>query len=199
MPSTQKKMMQWLDDTGKTLNMPGSLVVSESTGEDFQTHSADKTKHLTAAEKALLSNVKEIRIVNTIAERDALADAFVGMSAYVKNATGDSTVSAGGAYYIYDGTAWVKTAESESMDVVLQWANIQGKPYTDVELADMATKKHAHTNAASLDKLSVDAVKGFCVDGEAAGSIAIVANAAATPVYNGKLRIVVSDYTPPVV
>lgn len=73
---------------------------------------------------------KEIKIVDNIAARDGIADAFAGLSVFVKDASGDSTVNSGGAYYLYDGAAWVKTAEAESMDVVLEWNAIQGKPDT---------------------------------------------------------------------
>lgn len=189
MADTKKKMMQWLDDTGNTLNMPGSLVVAESTGEDFQTHSADTTKHLTAAEKAALKHQKQIHVVDDLAARDAIAEPFTGLSAYAKNATGDSTVSKGGAYYLYDGATWIKTSEAESMDVVL--------PLSNEQLLDINAKKHTHANAVSLDKLSVDA-DGLKVDGAPVGSIAFVTGPEDTPVYNGKIRIVVSEYTPPV-
>lgn len=73
---------------------------------------------------------KEIKVVADIAERNTLATPFVGMSAFVKDATADSTVASGGAFYIYDGSAWVKTSEAESMDVVLNWSAIQDKPTT---------------------------------------------------------------------
>ena len=73
---------------------------------------------------------KEIKVVDDVAARDALQNPFVGLSAFVKNATGDATVKAGGAFYIYDGAAWVKTSEAESMDVVLNWSAIEDKPTT---------------------------------------------------------------------
>ena len=74
---------------------------------------------------------KEIRIVDNIAGRDALTEKFVGLSAFVKDAaSGDATVNKGGAYYIFDGTEWIKTAEVESMDIVLNWDAIEEKPTT---------------------------------------------------------------------
>ena len=73
---------------------------------------------------------KEVKVVNDIAARNALPNPYTGLSAFVKDASADATVHAGGAYYIYDGAAWVKTAESESMDVVLNWSAIQNKPTT---------------------------------------------------------------------
>lgn len=198
MADTKKKMLQWLDDTGTPMTTPGSLVVAESTGETFDAHSADSAKHLTVMEKAALKHIRQIRVAQTTAERDGIFEPFEGLSVFVKDATGDSSVTSGGAYYIYDGAAWLKTAESESMDVVLNWANIEGKPLTDAELADINAQKHAHVNAASLDKLTVDA-DGLKVDGIGVGGIAILANPKDTPVYNGKLRLVVTEYTAPVI
>lgn len=70
---------------------------------------------------------KECRVVNNIAERNALL-VFAGLRALVIDATGDATVASGYAEYVWSGTAWTKTGEGESMDAVVQWANIQGKP-----------------------------------------------------------------------
>lgn len=73
---------------------------------------------------------KEVKVVNDIAARNALPNPYTGLSVFVKDASGDASVNAGGAYYIYDGSAWVKTSEAESMDVVLNWSAIQQKPTT---------------------------------------------------------------------
>ncbi len=76
----------------------------------------------------LPSQVKERRVVNTIAERNAIADKFSGLQVYVKDASADPGVTSGGADYLWDGAAWIKTGEAESMDVVLSWENVQNKP-----------------------------------------------------------------------
>lgn len=198
MADTKKQMMEWLGTNGNPMNTKGSQVIAETTGETFDAHSTDAGKHLTVTEKAALKHIKQIRVAPTIVERDAILEPFEGLSVFVKDATGDSSVTSGGAYYIYDGSAWLKTAESESMDVVLNWTNIEGKPLTDAELADLNAKKHVHANAASLDKLTVDA-EGLKVDGVGVGGIAILASPSDTPMFNGKLRLVVTEYTAPTV
>lgn len=96
--------------------------------------------------------VKEIRFVADIAARNAMTGLFAGLSVYVTDATADSTVASGGAFYLYNGTAWIKTAESESMDLVLQWANIQGRPESmpaNGGNADTVDGKHASDFAAA--------------------------------------------------
>lgn len=105
--------------------------------------------------------VKEVRFVADIAARNAMTGLFAGLSVYVTDATADTTVASGGAFYLYNGTAWIKTAESESMDLVLQWANIQGRPESmpanggnadtvdGKHASDFATASHSHTGYAS--------------------------------------------------
>lgn len=62
-------------------------------------------------------------IVADIAARDALT-LVSGDEVYVVDATADSTVDAGGAKYIYDGTDFIKVAEDESFDVTISPANL---------------------------------------------------------------------------
>jgi hypothetical protein len=73
------------------------------------------------------STFKEAYVVADIAARNALSP-FSGMHALVLNATGDPTVSAGGAEYVYDGTAWQKISELNDLDMVINWEDIQNKP-----------------------------------------------------------------------
>lgn len=61
-------------------------------------------------------------VVGTIAARDALASPNSGDLAYVTDASADATVNAGAALYAYDGAAWQKIAEFESLDVVTDLA-----------------------------------------------------------------------------
>lgn len=102
---------------------------------------------------------KEVKVVDDISARDAIPEKFSGLSVYVKDATADSTVDKGGAYYIYDGSAWIKTAESESMDVVVDFANIANKPTTldgyGITDAVKASEKVTVANAGNAGKILV--------------------------------------------
>jgi|GEM_PF-7056896 len=69
-------------------------------------------------------------VAATIAARDVLTPTQEGERAFVRNASGDSTVTGGAAEYIWDGSAWVKIAEAESLDLILDWGNLQNKPDT---------------------------------------------------------------------
>ena len=82
-------------------------------------------------------------VVNNIPARDALStshEIHVGDQVYVRDATGDNTVKKGAAKYICvevaEGTkapTWEKSSEEESMDLVLNWDDIEGKPDVTTE------------------------------------------------------------------
>lgn len=99
-----------------------------------------------------------MEIVADIAERDALtldANALV----LVLDASADATVASGAATYAYrhSDTSWTKISEAESMDVVLQWSNISGRPSSAVaDIDDAVTKRHSHSNKTELDKIGQD-------------------------------------------
>ena len=131
---------------------------------------------------------KEIKIVDNIAGRDALVDKFVGLSVYVKDATADATVAKGGAYYIYDGANFVKTAEAESLDVVLNWNAIEGKPttlagygITDAVNIDMLVDAPAANKVLKLDangKLPADITGNAATANKLAAAVNIGINGA---------------------
>ena len=105
---------------------------------------------------AAVAGTSHIYVVADIAARNALAPTVV-TQALVIDAIADPTVNAGAATYIYDPatTQWAKVSEYESMDVVLQWANIQGRPTsTPAELDDAVAKVHVHANKLTIDKIA---------------------------------------------
>ena len=107
---------------------------------------------------AAVSGFTNIRVVPTIAARDALAPTR-NIMALVLDATDDTTVHAGAALYIFDAESvvkvWNKVAEYESMDVSLTWDAIQGKPTSAVADIDAAVNaRHSHANKTTLDGLT---------------------------------------------
>ena len=89
--------------------------------------------------RALASGKGTMSVVDDIAARDELSPAE-GDSCWVKDATADDTVTQGAALYIYADNQWVKMAEAESMDVIVQWAGIQGKPMASTTSIDAAAQ-----------------------------------------------------------
>jgi hypothetical protein len=111
--------------------------------------------------QAAVANATELLIVADIPARDALtltATRYV----FVKDATGDTSVTSGGATYLYDpsaavGARWIKVSEAESLDVQLTWAGIEGKPTSTVAQIDAAVAAtHTHANKTQLDKVGED-------------------------------------------
>jgi hypothetical protein len=103
----------------------------------------------------------EMPVVADIAARNALASTLTkNTQVLVLNATGDSTVTSGAATYLYrfSTTSWIKLNEAESMDLVLQWANIQGRPTSSASAIDAAVNNsHTHANKTQLDKIGENA------------------------------------------
>jgi hypothetical protein len=102
-----------------------------------------------------VSGIGTISIVADIAARNALSPTS-NVQVLVLDATGDVTVASGAATYVYrlSTTSWIKISEAESLDVSLQWANLQNKPTSSVaDIDDAVAKKHSHTNKTELDKI----------------------------------------------
>jgi len=98
---------------------------------DFGVFAASTTNYDNLAGKALLQQIitdleaipgSIQRVVTDIAARDGLPSPNSGDLAYVTDASADATVNAGAALYAYDGAAWQKIAEFESLDVVTDLA-----------------------------------------------------------------------------
>lgn len=110
-----------------------------------------------------------LSIVADIAARDALIAGAVGnLMILVVDASADPSVDAGSALYAYAKTTDTvyKLAEYESMDVVIQWSAIQGRPTSSPAQIDAAvSQSHDHPNKTVLDKLS-DAAGQLQYDGK---------------------------------
>lgn len=114
-----------------------------------------------------LTNFSNIQVVADITARDAL-NPTRNVLALALDAAEDTTVTAGAALYVFDDATdvWHKVSEFESLDVVLQWDAIQGRPSSTVAQIDGAVSKaHTHANKAQLDKIGEDAQGNFQYNG----------------------------------
>ena len=119
---------------------------------------------------------KESVVVQSIAERDALTNVYPGLQCMVIDidavAAGEQSV----LYVCKDVTnaglpnqqvTWVAAAKLGDTQMVLEWANITGKPTKSAtEIDDAVAKKHEHANIAVLNKLSEDAQQHLQYDGK---------------------------------
>ena len=86
---------------------------------------------------------------------------------YVIDAAADGTVASGGARYLYHNGQWIKTAETESMDLALAWAALQDKPSSPVaSIDDAVAKRHTHANKTQLDKIGEDGAGNLTYGGQ---------------------------------
>lgn len=153
LPATlQAHAMYLIAPTGSTEYV--ELYVTDSVGKARRHFNEADVRSLVTE---FMQGVGHLAVVNTIAERDAIQNPLPGSEVIVLDATGDNTVTSGGARYLRQGTNWVKTAETESMDLVLRWENVVGKPKSSVAAIDEAVAaKHTHTNKSQLDKIGED-------------------------------------------
>ena len=107
---------------------------------------------------ASVSGLGGIEVVDDIAARDALIPSS-NVQVMVLDASADPTVSSGAATYVYrlSNTTWYKVSESESLDFVFNWSNLQDKPTSTVAQIDSAvTNSHTHANKTQLDLIGQD-------------------------------------------
>lgn len=117
-----------------------------------------------------IADFSNIQVVADIAARDTLGAGLTRNALVLAvDATGDTTVNTGAALYIYDlaAEAFTKVSEFESMDVVLEWSAIQGRPSSSVaDIDDAVARKHSHTNLALLEKIGEDAQGKLMYNGQ---------------------------------
>ena len=131
------------------------IYVSDATGSKAKRLFGEKeVKQLLAEFNASRG---QLSVVENISGRNAIEKKVTGSEVFVKDPTGDSTVTSGAARYLWDGSNWIKVAESESMDLRLSYDNLEGKPTSSVTDIDNAVQlRHSHSNKTQLDKIGED-------------------------------------------
>jgi len=141
-PSTSPDLVE-VYVTGST----GSIVKRVLKESDVQTLIDDS-----------IASLSSINVVNDITTRNAL-NPSANQIVLVLDASDDATVNSGAATYVYrlSTTTWIKISEYESMDLVINWTDIQGRPTSTVaNIDDAVAKRHTHANKTELDKIGED-------------------------------------------
>jgi hypothetical protein len=134
------------------------IYVTNATGASPVRHVLNKSE-IQAMIDTSIGAANELTIVADIAARNALTPTR-SVYCFVENATADTTVSSGGATYLYkpSGSTWIKTSEAESMDVTVSWASLTGKPTSTPAQIDAAvSNSHTHANKTQLDFIGQNA------------------------------------------
>ena len=117
-----------------------------------------KTSEIQTMIDMSLANFNQAIIVANIAERNALV-LTRNTPVWVIDATADTSVVSGAALYLYKSSdhTYTKISEAESMDVVVAWNTITGRPTSSVaDIDDAVARKHSHANKLLLDKVGED-------------------------------------------
>jgi len=106
---------------------------------------------------AAVTGLSTLEVVADIAARDALSPTS-NVLVLVKDASADPSVdTATAATYVYElaTDTYEKISEFESLDLVLDWANIQNGPASTPAAIDAAVNNsHTHANLTELNKIS---------------------------------------------
>ena len=134
-----------------------------------------------------LATFNNIRVVPTYTAMTALVAENRSMVIMVLDATGDNSVTTGGAAYILQatGTTQAPTAdffkiyefEALSENFVLNWSAIVGRPTSSAAAIDDAVSKaHTHANLVTLDALDVNQAGDLTLNGVAVGTVLTTAD-----------------------
>ena len=157
----------------------GNLIHPETDATQVKTTDGSNVETKLKTLESAVSGKVPCHIVEDIPARDGLESPKQGDLCWVKDASADESVNSGAAQYIYDGSAWVKIAEAESMDLVVNWADIQGKEAVETAMS----KAHDHANAEILNGISASG-DTMTVNGKTYYSgrmVAIIENGAEIP------------------
>jgi len=124
---------------------------------------------VTNAVNEAVQDFADIKFVQNIAERNAINWTHSGM-VLVLDATGDPTVHAGSAAYLYQFSTqqFTKFYEFESLDINLAWDNVEGRPNsTPGQIDDAVAKSHMHNNLDTLELYGKDGSDNPTFNGKA--------------------------------
>lgn len=132
----------------------GNIIHAQTHGEMVVVDDNSNVQTALNAIRASISGQTVMHVVADIAARDALTGLKVGDQCWVIDASADATVASGAAKYIVQSMSdttpnWVKTAEAESMDLTIDWSDIQNKPSSTVAEIDAAVTYHKALTATA--------------------------------------------------
>ena len=175
-----------------TMYLVGNTEFADSLEIHMTSSDAAKTLHvptkteISAMIGGQIASFNNIRVVATYADMAALVAENNSMVVMVLDATGDATVTTGGAAYVLQATgtaqapaaSYYKIYEFEALNenFVLNWSAIVGKPTSSAAAIDDAVAKaHSHANTALLDGLATNGDGNLTLNGVAVGTVLIEA------------------------
>ena len=200
MPETTKKMLdQLLDEAGKDILLSGAMVVDRTTGKSFSDHLADTSVHKTESDiNGLIDTALEALKTGDF---KTLSDTVNALQTTVNNFLTGEPDDNGTLDRLKELVAAIE-ANKDSIDALVADHATKAELTALVErVSAIEPKAHEHANKEILDGVGKATNGNLTFNGRELNGetgIAIVDSAEATPTYTGKIRMVVTEYTPAV-
>lgn len=183
LPAANARQANTMYLVGNTENADSLEIHMTSSDGAATLHVPTKTE-ISAMIGGQIASFNNIRVVPTYADMAALVAENRSMVVMVLDATGDATVTVGGAAYVLQatGTTQAPTAdfykiyefEALTENFVLNWSAIVGRPTSSAAAIDDAVSKaHTHANLSTLDGLGENQNGDLTLNGVAVGTVLI--------------------------
>ena len=164
-----------------------SLEVHMTSSDGRATLHVPTKTEITAMIGGQIASFNNIRVVANYADMMDLIAENRSMVVMVLDATGDATVTVGGAAYVLQATGTVEAPAASAYKIyefealtenfVLNWSAIVGKPTsTAAAIDDAVANAHSHADLALLDGLATNGDGDLTLDGIAVGTVLVNAD-----------------------
>lgn len=198
MAETTKKMLdQMLDEAGKAILLSGSIVVDRTTGKSFSEHVADSGIHKSESEiNALISTAVEALKAGDLATLTSTVNTLnTTVSTFLTGEPDDN----GTLDRLKELVAAIEDNKDSIDELVANHATKEELNSLVARVTAIEPKAHEHANKDVLDGIDKAANGNLTFNGKELNGetgIAIVDSTEASPSYTGKIRMVVTEYTP---
>lgn len=198
MAEENKKMLdQLLDEAGKDILLSGAIVVDKVTGKSFSGHLADSGIHKTESEiNGLITTAVEALKTGDIATLTSTVNA---LKTTVNNFLTGEPDDNGTLDRLKELVAAIE-GNKDSIDALVADHATKAELSALVDrVAAIEPKAHEHANKDVLDGIAKAGNGNLTFNGKELNGetgIAIVDSAEDSPAYTGKIRMVVTEYTP---
>ena len=197
MAETKKMLDQLLDEAGREILISGSVVIDKTTGKTFSEHIAESGIHKSESEiNEMISAAVEAVKTGDIA---TLTSTVSSLQATVNNFLTGEPDDNGTLDRLKELVAAIE-ANKDSIDaLVTDHATKAELTALTERVAAIEPKAHEHANKDVLDGINKAVNGNLTFNGKELNGetgIAIVDSVEASPSWTGKLRMVVTEYTP---
>ena len=197
MAETKKMLDQLLDEAGREILISGSVVIDKTTGKTFSEHIAESGIHKSESEiNEMISAAVEAVKTGDIA---TLTSTVSSLQATVNNFLTGEPDDNGTLDRLKELVAAIEAYKYSIDALVTDHATKAELTALTERVAAIEPKAHEHANKDVLDGINKAVNGNLTFNGKELNGetgIAIVDSVEASPSWTGKLRMVVTEYTP---